>query len=150
MSALDENPNCARTDATFRLSGDALDPDEVRAALGLKPTCAFAKDQEVPVGRKGTTTRRQRTGVWLLASEHSVESTSLERHLIHLLDVIEPATATLDTLRRQHELRADFFCYWLSATGHGGPEISPRTLKRIAALDAALGIDFYGPAAHPD
>lgn len=85
------------------------------------------------------------TGVWLLGSEHGVESTSLERHLVHLLDVIEPAAAALEMLRRRHELRIDLFCYWLSATGHGGPEISPGTLARIAALDAALGIDFYGP-----
>jgi hypothetical protein len=137
MTALDENPNCARTHATFRLTGDSLDPDEISAALGI------------PAGRGGTI-RRQRTRVWLLASEHTVESTSLERHLIHLLDAIEPAAATVDTLRREYDLRADFFCYWLSATGHGGPELSPDTLRRIAELDAVLGIDFYGPTADPD
>jgi Domain of unknown function (DUF4279) len=137
MTALDENPNCARTHATFRLTGDSLDPDEISAALGI------------PAGREGTI-RRQRTRVWLLASEHTVESTSLERHLIHLLDAIEPAAATVGTLRREYDLRADFFCYWLSATGHGGPELSPDTLRRIAELDAVLGIDFYGPAADPD
>jgi hypothetical protein len=102
VGSLDENPNCARTYATFRLAGDTLKPDEVSAALGLTPTHAVAK-------------RRQRTGVWLKA------------------------------LRREHELRGDFFCYWLSASGHGGPEVSPTTLARIAALDLSLGIDFYGP-----
>jgi Domain of unknown function (DUF4279) len=80
----------------------------------------------------------------------SVESTSLERHLIHLLEAIEPAKGALVTLRRRHELLADFFCYWVSATGHGGPELSPDTLRRIAALDAPLGIDFYGPFADRD
>jgi Domain of unknown function (DUF4279) len=99
---------------------------------------------------RGKTTRRQRTGVWLLGTDDRVESTSLERHLIHLLDAIEPAAATLNALRSRDELRADFFCYWLSATGHGGPEVSPTTLARIAALDAALGIDFYGPFGDPD
>ena len=143
MSALDENPNCSRTYATFRVSGDALDPDEVGAVLGLTPTRAFAKGQAVPVGRKGKTTRRQRTGVWLLGSEDRTESTSLERHLIHLLDAVEHATPALATWRAERGLAVDFFCFWESATGHGGPELSPGTLARIAALDATLGIDFY-------
>lgn len=141
--SLHETANCARTYATFRLAGDALKPDEVSAVLGLTPTRGLAKDQEVPVGRKGKTTRRQRTGIWLLDTAHSVESTSLERHLIHLLDAIEPAAAALQALRDKHELDADFFCFWESATGTGGPEFSPSTLTRIAALDAPLGIDFY-------
>jgi Domain of unknown function (DUF4279) len=111
--------------------------------LGLTPTRTFAKGQEVPVGRKGKTTRRQRTGVWLLGTEDRVESTSLERHLIHLLDAVEHATPALARLRAQRGLTVDFFCFWESATGHGGPEVSPDTLARIAALDAALGIDFY-------
>lgn len=145
MSAIDENPNCARTYATFRLSGNALIPDEVTAALGITPTRASMSDQHVSVGRAGSTTRRYPAGVWLLATDHRVESTSLERHLIHLLEAIEPVAATLKVLRSRHELRADFFCYWLSATGHGGPEISSDTLARIAALDAALDLDFYSP-----
>jgi Domain of unknown function (DUF4279) len=145
VGSLDENPNCARTYATFRLMGDALKPDEVSDVLRVTPTKALAKDELIPVGRKGKATRRQLTGVWLLTSETALESTSLERHLIHLLDVLEPAARALDALRRQHDFGADFFCYWLAATGHGGPLVSPATLARIAALDVALGIDFYGP-----
>lgn len=144
MPSLDENPSCARTYASFRLAGDALDPDGVSAALGLTPTTALARDEEIPIGRKGKASLHRRTGIWLIDTEHTIESTSLERHLIHLLDAVEPAAAGLDALRSRHDLRADFFCYWLSATGHGGPHISPGSLRRIAALDAELGIDFYG------
>jgi hypothetical protein len=108
------------------------------------------KPPVLPAGRHGKTARRQRTGIWLLHSDRAVGSTSLERHLIYLLDAVEPAALALDAVRSQYDLRADFFCYWLSATGHGGPEISPLTLARIAALDAPLGIDFYGPFAETD
>lgn len=145
VTSLDENPNCEKTYASFRLGGDALDPDEVTSALGITPTQAFIKDQEIPVGRKGKATRRQRTGVWLLDTEHTVESTSLERHVIWLLDAVEPAADARRALRARRGLEADFFCYWLSAHGHGGPLFAPGTLARIAALDAVLGIDFYGP-----
>ncbi len=145
VRSVDENPNCARTYATFCLAGDALKPDEVSAALGLTPTWALAKHDEIPVGRKGKTTRRQPTGVWLLRTDDTVDSTDLERHLIYLLDAVEPASHSLAALRRHDDLKTDFFCFWLSATGHGGPVISPATLARIAALDTPLGIDFYGP-----
>lgn len=145
MSSLDENPNCERTHATFRLMGDALRPDEISAALGLEPTRAMAKDQEIPVGRKGKTTRRQGIGVWLLDSADVVDSTSLERHLVHLLEAIEPVAGLLAAIRLEHDLRADLFCYWLSRSGHGGPLFSPEVLSRIAALDLVLGIDVYGP-----
>jgi hypothetical protein len=123
-----------------------LSPEAVSAALSLIPTLALAKDQEIAGGPVGTKSRRQRTGVWLLASEHAVESTSLERHLIYLLDVVEPAASAIAAVRGKQDLRADFFCYWASASGEGGPEISPGTLARIAALGAALGIDFADDA----
>lgn len=142
MSSLEENPNCARTHAAFRLVGDGLDPDAATQVLGLEPSVARAKGQDIPAGRVGPA-RRQRTGVWLLSTDGVVSSTSLERHLIHLLESIEPAGAALDTLRRNEDISADFFCYWVSATGHGGPEVSPATLNRIAALRASLGIDFH-------
>jgi hypothetical protein len=86
-------------------------------------------------------------GVWLVSSENAVPSTSLERHLLHLLDRVEPVAAAIDALRRSQEIRADFLCYWISATGDGGPEVSPSTLGRIGALDASLGIDFRDDAA---
>jgi hypothetical protein len=142
LASLDENPLCARTWASFRLGGDALRPDAVSAALELVPTFARAKDEEIPVGRVGKA-RRQRTGVWLLSSEHAVDSTSLEVHLIHLLDAVVPAAPALDAVRAEQDLRADFYCYWVSARGDGGPEISPTTLGRVAALNAALGIAFF-------
>jgi hypothetical protein len=50
----------------------------------------------------------------------------------------------------QHDLRADFSRYWFSATGQGGPEVSPATLPGITAIDAAVGIGFYGPVADSD
>jgi hypothetical protein len=85
----------------------------------------------MPADRVGTV-RRQRTGVWSLSTENIVRSTSLERHLIHVLDALEPAASALHALLSAVGIRADFFCCWLSATGHGGPEGSAETLGRIA------------------
>jgi hypothetical protein len=141
---LGENRLCARTHASFRLSGGSLDPGGVTAALGLSPAWAAARGDRLEQGPDEEPIR-QRTGVWSISSRGSLDSTSLERHLIQLLDEIEPRSAELAELRIRDGLEADFFCFWESAGGHGGPQISAATLGRVAALDAALGIDFYGP-----
>lgn len=143
VGPLDENPNCAATYAAFRLIGDRLDPEAANRVLGLEPSLAIAKGEEIPAGKVGPA-RHQRTGVWLLSSKEAVRSTSLERHLVYLLDLVEPSAPEVDALRMSHAIQVDFFCYWRSATGHGGPEVSPVTLGRIAGLGALLGIDFYG------
>lgn len=147
MNALQENGNCLIAHATFRVLGDDLDPDVVTRLLGIEPTQALRRDQLVPTA---TNVRRQETGVWLLKSEGKVSSTSLERHLIYLLDRIEPQLAALAAYLAAGEATADFFCFWLSATGHGGPILSADVMRRVGATGAELGIDFYGGAAVED
>jgi hypothetical protein len=56
----------------------------------------------------------------------------------------------LHAVIQEQGLRADFYCYWVSATGQGGPEVSPETLARIAALGASLGFEFHGPWGDDD
>lgn len=141
VNSLEENGNCLMAHATFRVVGEELDPDAVSAALNLIPSHSLRRDQFVPTA---TEVRRQETGVWLLKSESKVASTSLERHLVYLLDQVEPGVAALDELRRSQAVTIDFFCFWMSATGHGGPIFSAPLMQRVAAVGAELGIDFYG------
>ncbi len=49
VTSLDENPNCAKTYASFRLIGDALDIDVVTRALNREPDLALTKGQEFPL-----------------------------------------------------------------------------------------------------
>jgi hypothetical protein len=69
----------------------------------------------------------------------------VERHLTYVLEKVEPAKEELLAVVREQGLTADFFCYWVSATGHGGPEVGADTLRRISELGASLGFDLYGP-----
>ena len=141
MNSLQENGNCLLAHATFRVIGEVLEPDDVTRALGVQPSQALRRDQLVPTA---TQVRRQDTGVWLLKSEGMISSTSLERHLIFLLDQLEPGAAALNELRHSQGLTTDFFCFWMSATGHGGPIFSAEIMQRVAGVGAELGIDFYG------
>lgn len=141
MNSLQENANCLLAHATFRVVGEVLEPDDVTKVLGLQPSQALRSGQLVPTA---TQVRRQELGVWLLKSEGQIVSTSLERHLNYLLDLIEPGAEALRQLRRSQDVTADFFCFWMSATGHGGPVFSAKLLERVAGVGAELGIDFYG------
>lgn len=139
-NGLRENPNCGRTYATFRVGGPRLKPAEFTTVIGVEPTSAFLKGQDI-----GTSDRPvpSSTGIWLLSTEELLTSTSIETHLWLLLDKLRPASARIKELAAEQSLEMDFFCYWRSKFGHGGPELSPDVLSRIASLGASLGFDIY-------
>ena len=145
MSVLDENPNCEATHATFRLSGDRLDPGEVEKALGIRGDFSAAKDEIRRGGAAVHRTVRQPTGVWYLTTDGRLGGTSVERHLLYLLERIEPVREKVAQLVDGASLTSDFYCYWVSATGQGGPAVSSETLGRIALLSAELSFEFHGP-----
>jgi hypothetical protein len=122
--------------------GDGLIAAEVTQRLGLTPELVFEKGDTHQAGGNGRIST-QRTGVWLISSEHELDTTSLERHLLFLLEKIEPVSDTLRETIEQQQLEADFFCFWASSAGHGGPVLTPEVLRRVADLGALLGIDFY-------
>jgi Domain of unknown function (DUF4279) len=140
---LRENPNCELTNATFRLMGDLIQPNELTILLGIQPNFSHAKGDTFE-SRAGLL--KHRTGIWALESENKLEATNLEKHLIFLLDKLEPVSANILELITKYSLSVDFHCYWVSATGQGGPLISPKTLMRIANLHAYLDfeIQFFG------
>ncbi len=39
--------------------------------------------------------------------------------------------------------RATICCFWVSATGNGGPQFSPDVLGRLAKYQLPLGLDIY-------
>lgn len=144
MFSLDDNPNCAETYATFRLAGDRLIAAEVTRRLGLEPEFAAEKgDARSEGGGRNVT---QRTGVWSITSRGELETTSVEQHVLFLLSRLEPVSEALREVVERQALEANFFCYWVSATGHGGPDLTPETLRRIADVGAGLGFDFYDAA----
>lgn len=133
------NPNCAETFASLRLYGDALVPDEVTRLLHVEPTDRASKGAQL-VASSGKT-RTAPTGRWILESRGHVDSIDLEQHITWLLDQMESAGITPAAIPGVS--KADVFCYWLSATGQGGPELSPELLGRLAKLRLTLGLDIY-------
>ncbi len=142
LMSLEENSNCEYTHASFRLVGPDLVPATIERRTGL--TGSGAEKNQLRRSRTGRGVR-QPTGVWFISSEGQIGSTSLERHLLYLLDILEPQRDTLREVMSEQSLQADFSCYWVSATGQGGPAVGPTTLRRASDLSATLGFEFHGP-----
>lgn len=143
--ALSENPNCSQTWATFRLAGEDLDPDEVTLLTGVTPSLAFRKGDSVFNPHTGEKICERKAGCWAVNTEDDVESTSMERHLVLLLDILEQSRDRIKELIRRLSLEADFHVYWVTASGTGGPIITAATLKRIADFGTDLDFEFQGP-----
>lgn len=137
------NPNCARTYATFRLGSDLLVPAEVTRRLKIDPSDAHSKG-EARTSRTTGRTNYWKSGFWSVSTDASVKSTDLEQHIQYLLGRLLPRAAEVAAIVREYGAQADVFCFWASATGHGGPTISWRTMKQLGELNIDLGIDFYG------
>jgi len=134
------NPNCDETNATLMITGDALDPIRVTKLVGVDP--AFARRKGDLFGKPERPVKSL-TGIWALESEPHLTSSVLEEHINLLLDMIgRPPTAFYDYLESEG-LEALIRCYWMSATGQGGPVLSSRLLGRLAELHLGLDFHFY-------
>jgi hypothetical protein len=133
--------------ASLRFMGDALDPGEITAIVGVPPTLAYRKGEVYRRSRDGSKEARGRTGLWLLSSKGHVSGADLRRHLSYLLDVLFPSGADgkLDRLRalmQAKDLAADVGCFWYGKKGAQPPAIPEEMRDAFARLPARIETDF--------
>jgi hypothetical protein len=131
---IDDYHQCERTYATLRIFPKNDRPDDISTRLGLEPTSM----QVAHIDAKG----RRIVDSWFLSSKDLVESRDSRRHVDWLLDRIEPAASSLAALM-ESGTRIDVCCFWESATGNGGPLISPRQMRRLVALNLEIWWDVW-------
>ena len=133
----DNYPTCKKTYATLRIYHDALEPEVVSSRLVLEPSKSQRKGQTLGPNRVA------RLGGWFLSSQDQVNSKDVRRHIAWILDHM--AGSKDEFLKLQDEgYETDLFCYWLSASGHGGPELDPELMQRLVSLRLPIGFDVYG------
>lgn len=132
----DDYPTCKETYATLRIYGDQLEPDELSRRLGLKPSESQTKGR--PTEQQGLAS----VGGWFLSSKRQIESRDVQRHLGWILDQISDREPVLKELQAQG-FEMDVFCFWVSAHGHGGPELSHEIMQRPSSLRLKIGFDVY-------
>ena len=126
---------CESTYATLRIYHQDLDPDSVSALLGLQPTRSFARTQTA-------SGYRSKHGAWFLSTEEYATSRDVRRHVDWILAQLEGKHNVLHTMQ-QSGYRMDIFCYWVSKSGHGGPMLSPSTMRQLADANLPIGFDVY-------
>ena len=140
MDYNDSYPTCELTHATLRVYSDTMSPEEMATALRVTPTSMQRKgDIRNPNGRRPVTLK---LNALFLGSEGLVESLDARRHIDWVLDQLEGRAAELAALIAMGA-RADLSCFWISASGHGGPTLSPQQCKRIAELGVDCWFDVY-------
>ncbi len=130
-------PTCERTYATLRIYPESLDPSEVTARLGIQPSDWQRRGESRRPG-----SRPAKLSGWFLSSEGAVESRDVRRHLDWLLSHIAPRGDVIRALQSEG-CRMDVSCFWVSASGHGGPSVRPAQMGELARLGLELWFDVY-------
>ncbi len=124
-----------RYNIEFRLSGESLHPEDITAALGLKPTTSWHAGDIVG--------QRPRTaGLWGYAPGGVWRQwQSLEPALSNLLDELEPLKDRIHKLQSSYE--SYLWCCHFNPEIAGGPRFSHTLLKRLANLEVELYVDTH-------
>jgi len=136
-NTLSRENHMERCYAAMRFFGPTLDHRTVTAFLGREPSYAH-----LPGERRNRVGKPYPNGMWLLSSEKHVVSADLEDHIGWLLDQLEAVAHTLLPYLQSVGAKKDVDCYW-EKEGNGGAFFHSSLLKRIAALDLALGVTMY-------
>lgn len=136
----DDYPTCAKTYATLIIAHEDLDPALVTGELLIEPSRAWRRGE--PRNPRSSRPAIARIGEWRLSTQDRLQSQDVRRHVDWILDQVEPQTEALQGLQAQG-YTTEIACYWLSASGHGGPTLSPGTLSRLGGLGLTIWFDFY-------
>jgi hypothetical protein len=104
--------------------------------LQVKPT------RIVVAGAIAAGNRKHKTNGWFLSTKGKLRSKDSRRHLDWLLDKIEPASENILALQKQGMVM-DITCFWGSASGDGGPTISPEQMARLVKMNLEVWWDVY-------
>ena len=135
--------------ASFRVSGDLLDPEKVGERLGLEATVMGSKGEPKSLRNKNMWRNKSlwRSSIWLLKCPLS-NKLPVDDHLKWLLDRLEPKQDEVFSLAQQ--FRIDFFCGFSSGNGQGGFTLDSILLARLAKLGIPLILDLYPPETELD
>jgi hypothetical protein len=135
------------TFATFRLSGDRLDPDAVSDTLDVRPTIAYRKGALYFAGpRSGYLSGR--TGFWYLSTKGLVSGFDPVEHLAYLVQMLngfcedQAKFAALQRLMDRDGLQADASLFWHGSAGASLPTVPSSLAHVFEAIPAPLHCDF--------
>ena len=126
------------SEATLRIFGADLVPEEITASLGASPTATYRRGDVRPSARGNVYV--EKTGSWRLsATRHEPEN--LEAQIFEILDQLTSDLAIWRSIGVTCSL--DIFCGIFMASGNDGMELSPRAMVALGERGISLGLDIY-------
>ena len=107
-------------------------PDEVTRILGIPPT-TISIAADIP---------RKKVNGWFLSSQDIIESKDSRRHIDYIIEVVSPVKDRIGQLQSRG-FQIGVLCFWESATGNGGPTLSPNQMKELGQLNLELSWDIW-------
>ena len=135
------------TFATFRVSGDRLDPDRVSDILATRPTTAYRKGEPYFAGSR-TGYILGRTGLWYLSTKGLVPVPDAAEHLTYLIRLVYGSSEDLRQVTELRELmdrdglEASASLFWHGGPGAQEPAIPQSVERTIEAIPAQFERDF--------
>lgn len=134
-----EGRDIDRLEVLLRINGDDLDPDRITRMLGVAPTFAGRKGEEVD---KGGVPVAQATGVWTYALPASPEW-ELADAIDTLLEQLPPDPALWESMAGWAEVAVVCALYVHDVNRSGA--LPPDTLARLAERRLTLRLEIHGP-----
>jgi hypothetical protein len=132
---------------SFRVSGDALDPEDVSRFLQTKPQHTHRKGERYGTERSVILGK---TGVWLFSTDEISLSSDIDEHFVMLMTILGLIQCVSSGLNRRsyaltdrfkmlqsflssRHLRATLTYFW-HGTAHAVPPVIPDSIPKIFAL----------------
>jgi hypothetical protein len=128
------------TRATLGFYGDDLDPDEITAHLGVRPTVGVRRGEPWLTSLGATKTAP--TGSWRLHASDQ-QPGDLNAQIEYLLGVVSSDRVTWQVITSKY--RAVLFCGLFLEEWNGGLVLPPATLAAAGSRGLLLDLDIYGP-----
>jgi len=129
----------SETQAALRFFGDDLDPDELSARLGGKPSTSARKGDVIRSEKTGRE-RTAKTGSWILSVGRR-EPGDLDGQVE---DILSSLSKDLSIWRSLKKYNPDLFVGLFLCESNEGIEISPEILSLLGERGIMLGLDIYG------
>ncbi|MEM5788547.1 MAG: DUF4279 domain-containing protein [Syntrophobacteraceae bacterium] len=137
-----ENEACIKTNVSFRIGGESIDPIQITNELSIHPSRSCAKGDEY-TSHNGRILRRS-IGHWSISTEWLLESTSTEKHAKLLLTILKPAYRSILKYVEDPKTGTSIVFWWETDAGHGGFSLSPDTMKRLCKFCNDIEFHFIG------
>lgn len=128
-----------RVKVALRIVGDDVDPGALTGRLGIRPTFAARKGEEVWSRDQSLT---QRHGVWSYSLTEKAESgAELDDAVMHLLSRLPDDESLWADLATRYEIGV--FCGLYLTTDNQGTDLRASTLLALATRHLTLSLDIY-------